>query len=190
MSDNCQVFTPASVVDEMIKKIGYIENIHDKKVLENSCGNGNFLVEIVENLIKDAIKNKKDKHYIKNALEKNIIAFELDKNRINECILRLNKVSKKYNLDKINWNIINEDFLKYKLDIEFDFIIGNPPYISYRNLKQENRTYIKKKFKSCEKGKPDYYYAFIEKSQNLLNKNGKLIYIVPNNFFKNEFEVI
>lgn len=40
---------------------------------------------------------------------------------------------------------------------------------------------------SCKKGKPDYYYAFIESALGALAQDGKLIYLVPGNFMKNLF---
>ncbi len=46
---------------------------------------------------------------------------------------------------------------------------------------------MKENFKTCKKGKFDYSYAFIEKSYNLLKSNGKLVYIIPSNIFKNVF---
>ena len=58
-----EVFTPASLVNEMLDKIPQEELLDPKKtVLDNSCGNGNFLVAVLERRLKsgmdfhDAIK--------------------------------------------------------------------------------------------------------------------------------------
>lgn len=58
---------------------------------------------------------------------------------------------------------MNEDYLKWEPDRKFDFIVGNPPYITYQELDEENRSYVRNNFITCEKGKFDYCYAFIEK---------------------------
>lgn len=58
------------------------------------------------------------------------------------------------------------------LSIKFDYIIGNPPYISYRDLDEATRIFVKGKFKSCAYGKFDYSYAFIEASLEGLSDNG------------------
>ena len=50
---NCQVFTPHNIVVEILNQVGYIEKLYGKKVLENSCGDGAFLVEIVDRYIID-----------------------------------------------------------------------------------------------------------------------------------------
>lgn len=54
-------------------------------------------------------------------------------------------------------------------------------------MDEDNRRELKKKFKSCEIGKFDYCYAFIESSINQLNSTGKLIQLIPNNIYKNVF---
>ena len=42
-----QVPTPDKYVQTLLDSAGYISNIAGKKVLENSCGEGNVLIEIV-----------------------------------------------------------------------------------------------------------------------------------------------
>ena len=78
-------------------------------------------------------------------------------------------------------------FLKSFISEKFDFIIGNPPYITYSDLNKTTRSFIKKKFYSLFRRKPDYYYAFIERSIKALADDGKLAYLIPNNIFKNRF---
>ncbi|WP_390890291.1 Eco57I restriction-modification methylase domain-containing protein [Dolosigranulum pigrum] len=34
---------------------------------------------------------------------------------------------------------------------KFDYIVGNPPYISYANIDTKNREFIRKNFDSCKK---------------------------------------
>ncbi len=74
-----------------------------------------------------------------------------------------------------------ESFVSANIDTKFDLIIGNPPYIRWKNLeahlKQEltNNPLWNKYFNSlC-----DYLYIFILKSIELLAENGQLIFICP-----------
>jgi len=74
-----------------------------------------------------------------------------------------------------------ESFVSAKIDEKFDLIIGNPPYIRWKNLEEElkqelsNNPLWNKYFNSlC-----DYLYIFILKSIELLNENGQLIFICP-----------
>lgn len=59
MGNNCQIPTPEKYVIQMLNLIKYKDNIFEKRVLENSCGEGNILVEIVKRYIKDARKQGK-----------------------------------------------------------------------------------------------------------------------------------
>lgn len=77
--------------------------------------------------------------------------------------------------------VINESFVTAEINEKFDLIIGNPPYIRWKNLEEElkkelkNHTLWKKDFNSlC-----DYSYIFILKSIELLKDGGELIFITP-----------
>ena len=183
----CQVFTPRNIVVEILNKVGYTEKLYGKKVLENSCGDGAFLVEIVDRYIRDCLKRNFSKDRIIYGLENDIYGNEIDEKHKVNCIDNLNRVAKKYNIDCVKWNIAQNDFLKSSIIEKFDFIIGNPPYITYSDLNKTTRSFIKKNFIVCSDGKPDYYYAFIEMSIKLLADDGKLAYLIPNNIFKNRF---
>lgn len=187
MNKKCQIFTPNNIVDLMLDEIGYCNNLSCKKFLENSCGNGNILCKVVERYINDGISQDRAKNEIKKGLEIDITGFEIDPVKIEECISRLNEIAKKYEITDVCWNVKCSDYLKEDSKELFDFIVGNPPYICYADLTENNRQYLHSTFKSCSKGKFDYCYAFIEKSINSLNINGKFAYLIPSSIFKNTF---
>lgn len=183
----CQKFTPEGFVDFMLNEAEYNCGLFGKKVLENSFGEGNILLPIVKRYIDDSINNGYNLKTISDGLKRDIIGFELDKEIYDRCISSLNKLVHSYGLKKVQWSLYNEDFLKKNINIKFDYIIGNPPYITYRDIDDENRDYLKETFISCKKGKFDYYYAFIEKAIDLLSSKGKLVQLVPSNIYKNVF---
>lgn len=185
--NRCQIFTPQKYARKLLNVVGYKENLYGKSLLENSCGDGAILKEVVERYIADCQKKGRSADEIKFGLEKDIVAFEIDREKLEECIINLNKICKKYKIENVDWNIKNCDSLKYTYEQKFDYIVGNPPYISYRDLTEENREYVKENFKSCNKGKFDYCYAFIESAFNNLNETGKMSYLIPNSIFKNVF---
>ena len=160
----CHIFTPKHIVDKMLDEAQYIDKLYGKKFLENSCGVGNILCEAVVRYIKNCLKENRSKQEIKLGLERDFMGIEYDAVNQNKCIENLNKIAKKYKLDNVRWNIILGDYLKIKINKKFDYIVGNPPYISYREINIENRKFIRSTFNSCKKGKFDYYYPFIEKS--------------------------
>src|SRR4051794_3223485 len=86
-----QVFTPNNVVNFMLDTIGYQgETILNKHILDNSCGNGNFLVEIVKRYLE--VSKGKSEQEIKKDLETYIHGIEIDPLLQQECLKRLNSL--------------------------------------------------------------------------------------------------
>lgn len=173
-----------NIVIKMLDLAEYNKNLVGKKIIDNSCGDGNILVEIVKRYLKDAFSQKLSLNKIKTGLENDIYGVEIDKIHQKKCIENLNSITKKYRIENVDWKILNGDFLRMNFSSYFDYIIGNPPYIAYNNLDIDTREFIRGKYDSCKKGKIDYSYAFIEESLKNLNDQGMLVYLIPNNTFK------
>lgn len=184
----CQVFTPSKNVKELLDWCEYKENLYGKKVMENSCGDGHILQEVVKRYIEDCLRNEIPKEKIEKGLSEDIYGIEYDKLQYKKCKKNLDNLIKEYKLGKIKWkNIKNEDALIKLHNNKFDYVVGNPPYIKYKSLNVEDRKYIREKFETCKKGKFDYCYAFIESSVKSLKNNGKMAYLIPSSIFKNVF---
>ncbi|MEM4134712.1 MAG: TaqI-like C-terminal specificity domain-containing protein [Candidatus Micrarchaeia archaeon] len=160
-------FTPQWVVDFMVQMIN--KNILQKKdvlILEPACGNMQFLIGIKRNNFSFFKKAKK---------------FALE---INEKIVEFIK----HQGMTEGVNIINSDYLLWKNPLLFDLIIGNPPYgipslSEHYTIKVDDDT--KRKYKEVFTtwyGKYNVYGAFIEKSIQILKKDGQLIFIIPATF--------
>lgn len=78
MNKKCQVFTPENYVIELLDSVGYTHNLYGKKILENSCGDGNILVAVVQRYIDDCKENGLSRTRIKNGLAKDIYGIEID----------------------------------------------------------------------------------------------------------------
>lgn len=185
--EKCQKFTPTGMVKTMLDLIGYSTDLIGKKVLENSFGSGNILIAIVRRYIEDCISHKTPLKQIAERLSEDIIGIEYDKKQFRKCQKALNKIAVEYGLPPVRWNIHNTDALEWQYDVKFDYIIGNPPYISYTNIDEDSRKMIRSKFSSCKSGKFDYCYAFIELGICNLTDTGKMVQLIPSNIFKNVF---
>lgn len=184
---NCKVFTPQKIVAQILDIIGYDKNLFGRKILENSCGDGRFLLDIVKRYIEDSRRNGKSDNQISLGLERDICAFEVDSDTHTSCIQNLNELLECYSIPAVKWNIFNEDALRANIPADFSYVIGNPPYITYSALSTDERAFIRGKFTVCAEGKPDYYYAFIESALKCLRSDGRLAYLLPSNFFKTRF---
>jgi len=72
----------------------------------------------------------------------------------------------------------------------FDVVIGNPPYIRIQALQEWAPTevdFYKKKYTAASKGNYDIYVVFVEKGLSLLNRNGRLGFILPHKFFNAQY---
>ena len=138
----CQKFTPQHIVKYMLDKINYTSNVFGKKIVDNSCGTGNFLVEVARRFITDAQNAKKSKKKIINGLESCIFGYDIDPKMVEICKKNLNDVAKSFGFVNVQWNVFNQDGLY--INDTFDFVVGNPPYISYLNLDESIRDQIKK----------------------------------------------
>lgn len=174
-------------MEEMLALAGYTHNLVGKRVLENSFGSGNILAAIVKRYIEDSMAAKLPVTQIARNLEADIYGIELDESLFAECVNRLNDLATEYGLPNVKWSLFNENALNWECNLKFDYIIGNPPYITYKDMDEDSRKTLKERFESCSNGKFDYCYAFIERGIKLLSDKGKLVQLVPANIYKTVF---
>lgn len=90
-----------------------------------------------------------------------------------------------YEIDKslaTNYNFVkHQSFVSAKITEQFDLIIGNPPYIRWKNLENElkNELFQNQLWNTYCNSLCDYLSIFILKSIELLKPNGQLIFICP-----------
>lgn len=175
------VFTSPRVVRFMLDLIGYTsdKDLSAYKVLEPSFGHGDFLIEIQNRLIQSANRFNFDASEI---MSKNIYGCEIDRAKYDKCIYTLKLRMPHF----IPLNLKTEDFLFSLWDTQFDFIIGNPPYIRYENIPREVRNLYKNKFYTFHY-RSDLYVLFYEHCLRNLSVNGRHCFICSNRWLKNEY---
>ncbi len=139
-----RVYTPEYLVSLMLDFGGYISSATNKKhVIDNSCGDGAFLKEIVKRYIESFRKESDDDSILKQELEIYIHGIEIDKHEYEKCINSLDSLVAEYGLQDVKWDILNADALEvHKFDGKMDFVFGNPPYVRVHNL-LENYSAVK-----------------------------------------------
>jgi Eco57I restriction-modification methylase len=63
----------------------------------------------------------------------------------------------------------------------FDIIVGNPPYVNARTMRQADKSYLRDHYPQLH-GAFDLYVAFLLRGQQLLKAHGRHGWIVPNKF--------
>ena len=176
---NEQVFTPSWMVRLMLDKLQYSGNgVLQKHIIDNSCGKGAFLTDVVDRYCKAYIAANGSENGLKHELETYIHGIEVDEACWGITIVNLNKVALKYNIEDVNWNIINGDALGINsFDGKMDYVVGNPPYCKVHDF--GDKYDLIKKYTFVQGGMPDLYLAFFEIGIHMLNETGKLIYITP-----------
>lgn len=193
-------YTPKIIVSYILQEVFKNHNIiknPEPKILDLSCGCGNFLIEAY-NMIYKLIKNNIDEineaygeNYINNIsdhiINKCIYGVDIDKDAINILKEALNK-KKSYNHNEKNQSTIDniscEDALKKNYNMKFDYIIGNPPYIGHKMLDKEYKKFLLREYKDVYKDKADMYFCFYKKALDLINDEGKIGIITPRYFLE------
>lgn len=113
-TDNAAYFTSKSLITEIMKNLPE-SNKNIIRILEPSVGVGNFLPII--------IKKFEEKSLIIDVVDIDNDSLEITKKLLN-----------RYNFNnKVIINYIHDDFLLHKFDINYDYIIGNPPFLKMKS---------------------------------------------------------
>lgn len=154
-------YTPYNLVEFMTDYIHGRINVN--RILEPSAGDGRFV------------------EYLK-SFDSFIHLIENDPSKTKELFNRKFK----------NTEITCQDFITFSLEYteKYDLIIGNPPYISKKNLTEEQRTAAKELVKSFNL--PDdlfqnLWVLFILGSVKLLSENGVIFFVLPFEFLQVQY---
>jgi methylase of polypeptide subunit release factors len=181
--DMGQYYTPKSIVEYMISQL---DIKRDSKVLDPSCGCGSFLLTLF-----DVFKEKYGIQFIKNIFGVDMNDDATDMTRL--CLSRKsgfkdnyvplirqniktgNSIVSSKVLDKsaFDWNFEFRDVLK---NGGFDFIIGNPPYVTLTSADFDASESI---YDQITKGPVNAATLMIGKSLDLLKENGILAFLLP-----------
>lgn len=183
---NGVVYTPFEIKKYMITEMGIDANQGIVKICDPSCGCGSFLVSIADYL--HCIHNLSFKDIFKlciygvDILEHNII-----KAKVLLTILAL-EYGENYN-DAFNLVVGNSLEMEWSgvfPDVfsngGFNYVVGNPPYVSLKNMTDEVKQSLIK-WETAKYGNTDLYIVFYELALKILKHNGIIGYITINSFF-------
>lgn len=137
-------FTREDIVYNVVSKLPDFSKQKTLKILEPSVGIGNFLPLLF----------KKYEHMEKVILD--VIDIDGDSLEVLQILLSKIKIPKNFTI-----NYINTDFLLWKNQIQYDLVVGNPPFGSVANNKVLLNEYKKD---MCNKNTNNIFSFFIEKA--------------------------
>jgi len=188
-ADKGQIYTRAEVVDFMLDCIGLndeaeLENI---RILEPSCGEGEFVVEIAKRLI-NLPKDRPTAEQLKEkVLAVDLVGASVDiaKSKVKAQLVKNGYCEEEINEILENW-FRATDFLLEETTANFTHVIGNPPYVRVEAIPKKLLAEYRKKF-STMTDRADLYVPFFEKSLSLLREGGKLSFICTDRWTKNMY---
>ena len=178
-----KVYTPEKLVTQILDLAGYYgEAILDKRIMENSCGDGAFLAQIVDRYCRVADARAMTPRELRERLERHIYGIELDKDELRKCRERLDEIAASFNVRNAQWRLECNDATAARQYVgKMDFVVGNPPYVRVHNL-GESASAIRR-FTFAQSGMIDLYIVFYELGIEMLAPCGTLAYITPSSFF-------
>src|ERR1017187_271726 len=173
---NGAFFTPDYIIDFIINEIKPKKN---ETNLDPSCGCGAFLVGLTDYYKRTF--NKPIKEIIKeNIFGSDILEYNIYRAKL---ILSIYALQNGEIIEDSDFNLFHQDSLRADWKAKFDNIVGNPPYVKFQDLSDDNREFLFKNYSTIEGGTFNLYFAFFELGYKLLKPSGKLGYITPNNYF-------
>lgn len=172
------VYTPKYISDYIVQLVDPDLN---ETIFEPSVGHGIFIISILEYIQKKYSCSAEELKYY--ALTK-IFAQDIRERTINELKVILVAFFAKFGVDVSAEEFDNFSFGDTLITdhINYDIILGNPPYVRVRNIDTEYLTWIRQNFSFCSRGNIDLYYAFMEFALTKANRGS---FIVPNSWLYN-----
>lgn len=187
------IFTRSEVVDFILDLAGYTEDqpLYKKRILEPSFGAGDFLLPIIERLLA-AWRVARPNGSALGELADAIRAVELHHETFYSTQAAVVELLKHQGISSNDANALaccwlsQGDFLLTPLEGEFDFVIGNPPYVRQELIPAPLLAEYRCRYKTMF-DRADIYIPFIERSLSVLSDGGSLGFICADRWMKNRY---
>lgn len=170
-------FTPRYISSYIARKI---EN-GKCRIIDPACGCGNMLIAALERVVSiNDISPIEALNYI--------YGIDIDEQNVyfTKILIELWCLKQGYSTNDITLNIKCADsLLDDWFDLEYQYIIGNPPYVNVRQMDKMTKSIYSDIYQSA-KGLFDLSHLFVEKALKKLTSNGKMIFITINNILYSE----
>ena len=154
--------TPDKLVDHMVDLLfEWSEVCPQDRLLDPGCGAGAFM----EGVVRWSETTK--------AQLPQLTGIEINRQLALEAASRFRGHS--------NVTVAEGDFLGATLPSQYDYVIGNPPYVSILRLDQEEKARYRNSYRTAT-GRFDLYMLFFERALDVLRPGGRLVFVTPEKF--------
>jgi len=187
------IFTRSEVVDFILDLAGYTEDqpLHEKRLLEPSFGGGDFLLPIIQRLL-SAWRAARPNGTEVDDLGDAIRAVELHHDTFRSTYAAVVVLLKREGLSANAATALADrwlsqgDFLLAPLEGQFDFVVGNPPYVRPELIPAPLLAEYRSRYQTMY-DRADIYIPFIERSLTALSAGGNLGFICADRWMKNRY---
>ena len=187
------IFTRSEVVDFILDLAGYTEDqpLHEKRLLGPSFGGGAFLLPIILRLL-SAWRAARPNGTEVDDLGDAIRAVELHHDTFRSTYAAVVALLKREGLSANAATALADrwlsqgDFLLAPLEGQFDFVVGNPPYVRPELIPAPLLAEYRSRYQTMY-DRADIYIPFIERSLTALSAGGNLGFICADRWMKNRY---
>ena len=187
------VFTKVEVVEFILDLVGYTADqpLHDRRILEPSFGGGDFLMPVIDRLLgawsvsKSAAGRPESLAGALRAVEVHPETFASTRASVIERLRAAGLSSREAAELAAQW-LVCGDFLLVPVEGEFDYVVGNPPYVRPERIPGPLLAVYRSRY-STMYDRADLYVPFIERSLTLLAQRGRLGFVCPDRWMKNRY---
>lgn len=187
------VFTRPEVVEFILDLAGFVaggDRLVERRVLEPACGDGAFVIPLLERVLADERARGRDTTWGDAAFDGFLRAIDLSsqaarrtRERVVERLIEAGCPEARARSLGDRW-VLHGDALLTHFPQTFDFVVGNPPYVRIEDLPRPVLTEYRETFTTLG-DRADLYVAFIERGLHLLSPRGVLAVITANRFTRN-----
>lgn len=181
-----RVFTKPHIVELMLDLANY-QGEQSVKVLDPGCGQGAFMLAAAARLVRanGPLMRFEDFADCLTGVEKDSDSAEICRKELRNLLLSAG-VSRKLATELAQHWVIEADFLDHNFLGRYDLVTGNPPYVRQEAIPKRKLEKYRATL-DCFYDRADLYVAFFERGLKLLSPAGKLAFICPNRFTKNNY---
>lgn len=178
------VYTPCEIKEYIVSHV--CQTKVAPTVIDPACGCGAFLVTAAQYIHQKFLLNYCD------IISQKIYGIDIDEEAIRKAKILLELLAcTNGEYDDKSFNLICSNALDPKTiqkarkweSSGFDCVIGNPPYVRFRNMSDESKSLLNN-WVTANTGNIDLYMPFFEVGMNLLKRGSILSFITPNSYLQ------